>query len=826
MKRRIIFLFVVLVVSFNALSQVVSLSDFEVDYTYPLEYEIGGITVSGIKYLDSDIIISLTGLKVGEKVKIPGEKYANAVTKLWKQGLFSDVKIVVTKQVGNIVFLDIQLKERQRLSVFTFEGIRKGEADDLREELKLSRGKQITENILNNAKNIIKNYFIDKGFLYVKVDVVKEDDPKLSNYVILTFKIDKGQRIKINDIIFKNNTVFSEKKLRRAMKETKVKKFYRIFKSSKFIEKEYRDDLKKVLAKYNEHGYRDARIIKDTIYKVSEKLINIEITVYEGKQYFFRNITWKGNTKYSSDILSKLLGIKKGDVYNKKLLDENLYMNPNGVFSLYQDNGYLFSSITPIETQVEGDSIDVEIQVYEGKKARINRVSVIGNTKTHDHVILREIRTLPGDMYNRSKIIRTQRELATLGFFDPEKLNVNPTPDPVTGTVDLQYVVEEKLSDQIEMSLGWGAQMFVGTLGLVLNNFSLKNVFKKEGWKPLPSGDGQRLAIRAQSNGYYYQGYSFSFVEPWLGGKKPNSLTVSVYHSIYSNGLFNIPEEEKQYMKISGVALGLGRRLKVPDDFFTLYNELNYQLYNLHNYQYYNLFSYNDGISNNLSFTTIFGRNSVDQPIYPRRGSTFSLSVKITPPYSLFKKNVNYSSLSDQEKYKWIEYHKWKLKAEWYTRIVENLVLETKGEFGYLGYYNKDIGHSPFEGFNLGGDGLMTYNIYGMETIPLRGYENGSLTPAGGGNLYNKFLMELRYPLSLNPQATFYVLGFAAAANAWSDFGVYNPFDLYRSAGVGIRAFLPMMGKIGVDWGYGFDEIPGNPSASGSQFHFIIGQNF
>lgn len=825
MKGKSIFFVIWFFIAFGIKAQVVNLNQFEVDYTYPVEYEIGGIDVEGAKHLDPDIIINLTGLSVGDKVMVPGEKFAKAVEKLWKQGLFSDVKIVVTRQEGKVIFLEIQLKERQRLSAFSFEGIKKGEADDLREKLKLSRGKQVTENVIINAKRIIKDYFIDKGFLYVTVDVVKTDDPEYDNYVLLTFKINKGNRIKINAINFEGNTVFTDEQLRRAMKDTKVKKIYRIFKSSKFKEKDYREDLKKVIDKYNEKGYRDAKIVKDTVYRISDKLINIDITVYEGHQYYFRNISWKGNTKYNSKLLSQLLGIKKGDVYNKKLLEENLYMNPNGVFSLYQDNGYLFSSITPIETMVEGDSIDLEIQVYEGKKAKINRVSVVGNTKTHDHVILREIRSLPGDMYNRSKIIRTQRELATLGYFDPEKLNVNPTPDPSTGTVDLEYSVAEKLSDQIELSLGWGAQMFVGTLGLSLNNFSLKNMFKKDGWKPLPSGDGQRLTIRAQSNGIYYQGYSFSFVEPWLGGKKPNSLTVSVYHTVYSNGLFN-KEEDKQYMKITGASVGLGRRLKWPDDYFTLYNEVNYQIYNLHNYHYYNLFTYNNGMSNNFSFTTVFGRNSVDQPIYPRRGSTFSISLKLTPPYSLLNKGVDYSQLPDAEKYKWIEYHKWKLKAEWYTRLVENLVLRTKGEFGFLGFYNKSIGYSPFEGFNMGGDGLMTYNIYGMETIALRGYENGSLTPKGGGHLFNKFLMELRYPLSLNPSATFYVLGFAAAGNAWSGFEKYNPFQVYRSAGVGIRVFLPMMGKLGVDWGYGFDEIPGSPGANGSHFHFIIGQEF
>ncbi len=799
---------------------------FDVDYYSPKEYEIGGIEVTGIRFVDPSIVINLTGLSVGQTIKIPGERIAKAINLLWKQGLFSDVKIVVKKVVNESVFLEIQLKERQRLSTFSFKGISKGESDDIKEKLHLSHGKQVTDNILNNSTNIIKDYFIDKGFLFTDVKIIKKDDPNVPNHVSLTFDINKKERVKIHDIIFSGNQVLPSKKLKRAMKDTKTKKWYRIFKASKYKEADYKDDLNKVIAKYNELGYRDAKILKDTMVILDDKLIDILIKVYEGKQYFFRNITWSGNTKYSSKMLTQLLGIKKGDIYDKKLLDDNLYMNERGIFSLYQDNGYLFSSINPIETSINGDSIDLEIQIYEGKVARINRVTVIGNTKTNDHVILREIRTKPGELYNRSKIMRTQRELVTLGYFDPEKLNVNPTPHPEDGTVDLQYVVAEKPSDQIELSGGWGAKMIVGTLGLSFNNFSLRNIFNKDAWSPLPTGDGQRLSIRAQSNGLYYQGYNFSFVEPWLGGKKPNSLTLSLYHTVFSNGV-DKSSENRQTMKITGASLGLGRRLKWPDDYFSLYNEVSYQIYNLDNYSYQQLFSYNNGQSNNLSFLTAFSRNSADQPVFPRRGSNFTISLQLTPPYSLLsKKDIDYTQLPDKEKYKWIEYHKWKFKSAWFTSLARKLVFESKGEFGFKGLYNRDIGPAPFEGFNVGGDGLMTYNLYGMETIALRGYENGSLTPNNGGNIYDKFTFELRYLISPNPQATLYALTFFESGNAWHDFETYNPFDVYRSAGVGVRIFLPMFGKLGVDWGYGFDDVPNRPGANKGQFHFIIGQNF
>ncbi len=820
-SKILLFFFIILATLANGQE----VTTFDVDYLTPKEYEIGSIEVNGIQFVDPSIVINLTGLSVGQTIKIPGEQIAKAINLLWKQGLFSDVKIVVKKVVNKTAFLEIQLKERQRLSTFSFKGISKGESDDIKEKLHLAHGKQVTENVLNNSINIIKDYFIDKGFLFIDVKIQKKDDPNVPNHVSLTFNINKKKRVKIHDIIFSGNQILPSKKLKRAMKETKTKKWYRVFKSSKYKETDFNDDINKIIDKYNELGYRDAKILKDTMVILDDKLIDILIKVSEGKQYFFRNITWSGNTIYSSKMLTQLLDIKKGDVYNKKLLDDNLYMNERGIFSLYQDNGYLFSSINPVETSVNGDSIDLEIQIYEGKIARINLVSVIGNTKTNDHVIIREIRTKPGELYNRSKIIRTQRELATLGYFDPEKLNVNPTPHPEDGTVDLEYVVDEKPSDQIELSGGWGAQMIVGTLGLSFNNFSLRNIFNKEAWSPLPTGDGQRLTLRAQSNGLYYQGYNFSFVEPWLGGKKPNSLTLSFYHTVYSNGI-NKSSEDRQTMKISGAALGFGKRLKWPDDYFSLYNELNFQIYTLNNYTYQQLFSFNNGQSNNFSILTAFSRNSADQPIFPRQGSNFTISLQLTPPYSLLKENIDYTQMTEQEKYKWIEYHKWKFNGAWFTSLARKLVFESKGEFGFKGLYNRNIGLAPFEGFNVGGDGLMTYNLYGMETIALRGYENGSLTPNNGGNIYDKFTFELRYLISPNPQATLYALTFFESGNAWHDFETYNPFDVYRSAGVGIRIFLPMFGKLGVDWGYGFDDVPNRPGANKGQFHFIIGQNF
>lgn len=791
-----------------------------ISYEKPREYEIGGITMSGIRYLDHDVLVHLTGLSVGDKVMVPGEKLTKAITKLWDQGLFSDVELYASKIDGSVIFLDFKLMERPRLSKFKFTGVKKHEADDLREQVKLAKGSQVTDNIINNTRNTIENFFVDKGYLKVEVDIKQIDDTAMVNNVMLEIDIKKNEKVKIRDIYFVGNNIIPDKKLRRAMKETKRKTWYNIFKSSKYIEADFKEDKKNVITKYNELGYRDAVILKDSLAYNEDNTISLFLKIEEGNQFFFRNISWTGNSKYTSEQLGVILGIRKGDIYDQNVLDEKIYVDQAGVFSLYQDDGYLFSNISPVEALVENDSIDIEMQVYEGKQATINNVIIKGNTKTNEHVIRREVRTRPGQLYNRSDIIRTHRELATLGYFNPENIGVNPIPNPVEGTVDIEYTLEEKPSDQIELSGGWGAGMIVGTLGLTFNNFSAKNFFKSEAWRPLPSGDGQRLSMRAQSNGVYYQAYNMSFVEPWLGGRKPTSLTVSVYHTVQSDGR-DKGDPARQSIQITGLSLGLGKRLKVPDDFFTLYNELSFQVYNLSNWS---SFLFANGKANNFSLTTTFSRNSVDQPIYPRKGSNFSLSLQVTPPYSLFN-GKDYSQLDDQEKYRWIEYHKWTFKASWFEKLAGNLVLNAKVNFGFLGYFNKDA-RSPFEGYYVGGDGLSGYNLYGRETIALRGYDNGTLTPYNGGNIYNKYTLELRYPLSLKPQATLYGLVFLEGGNAWTEFRDFRPFDIKRAAGVGMRIFLPMFGMLGVDWGYGFDDITDKPSANKSQFHFVIGQQF
>ncbi|MCK4664344.1 MAG: outer membrane protein assembly factor BamA [Bacteroidales bacterium] len=853
MIRKILLFKLFFILSINIFSQVSINPDIvSVDYSNPKEYEIGGVTISGIKYLDQNVLIYMSGLSVGKKIMIPGDEITKAIKKFWKQGLFSDIQINATKIIGDKIFINIYLQERPRLSKFSFNGVSKTEADDLREDIKLIRGSQVTENVLINTKNVIKKYFIDKGFFNTEVNIVVENDTLLTNNVILNLNIDKHDKIKINEISFDGVSVLKEKKLRRAMKETKQKKWYRLFKASKFITDNFEEDKKKIIEKYNEKGYRDAIIVTDTVYSYDEKTLNIDIKVIEGSKYFFRNITWIGNTKYSSEYLNLVLGIKKGDIFDQSILNDKLFIAPDAVSSLYLDNGYLFFSIIPVEIMVENDSIDIEMQIYEGKQATINKIIVSGNTRTNDHVIRREIRSKPGQLFDRSDIIRSTRELAQLGYFDPEKLDVQPVPNPSDGTVDIEYILEEKPSDQIELSGGFGGGMVIGTLGLTFNNFSAKNVFNGKAWRPLPSGDGQKLMLRAQTNGQYYQAYSISFVEPWLGGKKPNSLSCSIYHTIRTTGTWLY--ENAQSMKVSGVSVGLGRRLKWPDDFFNLSHQISYQKYKLDNYVGYFIFS--DGVSNNISITNTFARHSAGpNPLYPMNGSIFSLSLQITPPYSLFKED-KFWELSQNEidnldigenenlenkiaevetgnKYEWIEYHKWKFKSSWFISIVDKLVLNTKAEFGFIGYYDNNIGFSPFETFNLGGDGLAGYNLYGTETIGLRGYDNGkynrgSLTPQypKTGNIYDKFTVELRYPLTLNPSATIYALAFLEGGNAWYKFNDFNPFSVKRSAGVGVRLFLPMLGMLGVDWGYGFDEISWSPGSNKGQFAFIIGQQF
>ena len=800
----------------------------EIDYSNPKEYTIGGITVSGIKYLDENVLKTLSGLAVGDKIKVPGEKISKAIENLWKQNLLADIKIEYTKIEGDNIFLNIAMTERPRLSKFSFTGVTKGEANKLREKINLVSGKIVNENLIKVTTYEVKEFFTDKGYLNaeVKIDVINDSVPANSQTLIINVKENKKTRI--HAINIEGNTVFKDAKLRRQMKDTKRYQWWNVFRSSKFIAENFEKDKQRMIDKYTEKGFRDAHIAFDTVYAYSRKRVNVDIRIEEGHKYYFRTITWTGNTKYRSGQLDTLLGIKKGDVYNQKRLDEGLNMSANGrdVTSLYMDDGYLFFQINPVEIQVENDSIDIEMRMYEGKQAMINKISVSGNTKTNDKVILREIRTKPGQLFSRADVIRTQRELAQLGYFDPEKLGVNPKPNSADGTVDIDYVVEEKPSDQVELSGGWGAGQVVGTLGVSFNNFSARNIFKKGNWTPLPSGDGQKLSLRFQTNGVYYQSYNASFTEPWLGGKKPNSLSVSVYRSLQTNGQPK-SSETRQSISINGVSVGLGKRLQWPDDFFNIYYEASYAYYALKNYQTSFLFS--DGYSNNINFQVTLSRNSVNQPIYPTAGTSFAFTIQATPPYSLFN-DIDYKTAEDRVKYKFIEYHKWKFTSSWFTPVTgKKLILASKASFGFLGYYNKDIGQSPFERFYLGGDGLSGFSLDGREIIAHRGYDNQSLSPSVGGTIYDKFTMELRYPVSLNPNATIYGMGFLEAGNSWSRFRDFNPFTVKRAAGVGVRIFLPMFGLLGLDWGYGFDRTNYdslNAKHHGAEFQFTLGQQF
>jgi outer membrane protein insertion porin family len=845
--------------------------DFSPDYANPVEYEIGGITVSGVQYLDKNVLIMISGLKVGDKVKVPSDKFSNAIKKLLNQGLFQYVNISATGIQDNLIFLNIDLREKPRLSKFSFNGIKKAEADNIRDEIQIVRGDVVTDNLITTARNRIVNYFTKKGFLDADVEIIQIADTTRDNSVILTFNIEKNDRIKIYDISFSGTENLSTQKALKALKNTKEKGAFRplddidlliwqsvnaalrldfknvpqlaqdyvneniklrIFKSSKYIEEDYEEDKQRLIEKYNNLGFRDAQIVKDSVYRNDEKTVNIHIEIDEGNRYYFGNINWVGNTIYTDEFLSSILRIETGDVYNKEALNTNLSFNPAGldVSSLYLDDGYLFFQAVPIETHVENDTIDIEIRIREGKQARINKVMVKGNTKTNDRVIIRELRTRPGQLFNRTNIIRTTRELAQLRFFNPETISPDVQPNPADGTVDLIYSVEETSADQIELSGGWGYGRVIGTLGLSFNNFSMRNIFNRKAWRPIPSGDGQKLSVRLQSYGRGYISYSLSFTEPWLGGKKPNALSVSYYHSLYSNGLARNNPNRAAFV-IDGISVGLGKRLRWPDDFFSLYQSVNLQIYNLTNYASILPVGDGNGHFNNLNYNIILSRNSIDAPIYPRSGSEVSLSLAVTPPYSAFS-DKNYSDLSDNEKYKWVEYHKWKIKANFFTKLIGNLVLSNRTQFGFLGAYNKELGLTPFERFYLGGDGLSGYNnLDGRELIGMRGYGNETITPDYylnrnlGGAIYSKYTFELRFPLSLNPNATIYALSFLEAGNSWANFSEFNPFKVYRSAGFGLRVFLPMFGILGLDWGYGFDEVPGIPGANKGQFHFSINQS-
>lgn len=826
-KKHLLFFTIVTIFFTGSWSQEIDYDHLPViDYSSPRELEIAGVKISGIQYLQTDVLISMSGLELGKTIKVPGDDISDVVKKFWSQGLFEDVKVTAEKIEKGKIWLDIYLKERPRLSSFKIDGLKKGESEDLEEKLNIRVGRQVTTDLLNNTERIIKDHFIEKGFFNTSVSIIQAKDTLRPNQVSLYIKVDKNKKIKIDEISFGGNTVFDDNRLRRVMKNTK-KVNLNFFKPSKYILEKYKEDKRSLISFYNEYGYRDATIIYDSLITMEgENKLVLKIGIQEGRKYYIRDIRWIGNTIYTDDVLDLYLGIRKGDIFDQTLLDKRLETDEDAVSSLYLDHGYLFYDLTPVEVRVEDDSIDFEMRIHEGKQARINKVIISGNTKTNEHVVRREIRTKPGELFSKQEIIRTVRELAQLGHFDPESINPVPIPNPAEGTVDIEYQLVERANDQLEISGGWGAGMLVGTIGLRFSNFSARNILDPKAWRPIPSGDGQTLSLRAQSNGKYYRSYSFSFVEPWFGGKKPNSLALSAYHTKTTNAL-SIWDQGDRSMEITGVSVGLGRRLTWPDDFFSLYNEISFQQYNLHDWAGYFLFS--NGSSNNVSFTTTLARKSIDQLIYPRRGSSFSISLQLTPPYSMFN-NRNYADMDVNSKYKWIEYHKWKFQADWYTSLVGNLVLYTRGHFGYLGHYNNDIGPSPFEAFDVGGDGMSGYNIYGYEIIALRGYENSSLTPRvdglKSGNVYTRLTFELRYPITLNPSATVFALAFLEGGKAWYSIEEFNPFMVNRSAGFGLRAFLPMFGLLGIDWGYGFDPVPGLPNANRSQFHFSIGQQF
>lgn len=826
--------FPLLILLLTGLLATAQTEDKFVNYLYPEEYTIAGITVSGVKFLEPNALIGISGLRIGQKVEIPGELVTAAVRKLWEQGLFSDVTITVTGKEAENIWLDIHLQERPRLSSLKFEGIRKSEEADLTEKMDLPNGSQVTAHLLNRAEKTIRDHYVEKGFLNTEVNIIQKDDPDMPNNVILNFVIDKHEKVKIQEIQFQGNEFFEDKRLRRVMKNTKQKDL-NIFKGSKFIEDKFEEDRSSLVDFYNENGFRDFTILGDSTYTIEDGKMALVIKVSEGNQYYLRHVDWVGNSIYTKEQLGRVFNFPEGEVYNQSMIYKRLIEDEDAVNSLYLNYGYLFSRLTPVEKNVEGDSIDLEVRIFEGDPAYLNNVIITGNTRTNEHVPRRELYTLPGDLFSKENIIRSVRQVAVLGHFDPEKINPQPIPDQVNGTVDLLYELEEKANDQFEISGGWGAGMLVGTVGVRFNNFSMRNFFKWDQWRPYPSGDGQSLQIRAQSNGRVYQSYNISFIEPWLGGKKPNTLSVSAFRSLMTNGSKK-DADDRQHMIIDGASIGFGKRLEWPDDYFSAYLEASYQRYSMYNYTYYQ-FLFDNGNANLASLTARLTRFSAGpNTIYPRSGSTFSLSVQLTPPYSAIS-GKNMAGVTDEEKYKWIEFYKTVFKADYYFPLTANnkLVLNARAAFGYLGFYNKDIGPSPFENFYVGGDGMTGYSFYGREVIALRGYTNGSLTPkiikenrsVEVGNVYSKLTLELRYPISLNPQATIYGLAFLEAGRAWYSIKDFNPFRMNRSAGIGLRANLPMFGLLGIDWGYGFDTpVTGSADDAGSQFHFVIGQQF
>lgn len=880
MYKRIVLFFIFLGYAFGAFAQESDTTKVEkesgevpvISYSLsPKQYKIEDIKVTGVKNYDDFVLIGFSGLSVGDLITVPGEEITAAVNRFWKHGLFSDVKILATKIQDDKVWLEIMLKQRPRISEVNYNGIKKGEREDLDAKLNLKKGFQITPNLIDRAKIVIQKFFDGKGFKNVDVQIVQKDDVSKEGEVIVDINIDKHEKTKINQIVFTGNSMLKDADLKKVMKKTNEKFAWKRWKTSikemfstkKFVTEEYEKDKKNIIDKYNELGYRDAVLLADSVINHNEKTVDVYLSISEGQKYYLKDINFVGNTQYPTDQLMAILDMKPGEVYNQKKLNERLTTDDNAVSNIYYNNGYLFFGADPVEVEVVKDSIALEIRIQEGPQATINRIIINGNDRLYEDIVRRELRTKPGMLFSREELIRSVRELAQMGHFDPENMNPNPVPDAENGTVDIQYNLVSKANDQVEFSAGWGQTGVIGKLSLKFTNFSMKNFLNPSTYKGIiPQGEGQTLTLSGQTNGRYYQAYSVSFMDPWFGGKRPNTLSVSAYfsmqtavssnflssssygmnpyygmNSMYRNSMYSnnyeLAYDPDKSMKVLGMAVGYGKRLNWPDDYFQFMLTLNYQLYMMKDWAY---FLVQNGNSHNVNMELMLQRNSVDNPLYTRRGSQFSVSVSATPPYSLWD-GKDYASMADtdQGKFKLIEYHKWKFKAKIFSPLApltvkRTPVLMSRIEYGFLGYYNKNK-RSPFETFYMGGDGMSGYSTMNSnETIGLRGYENGSLAGNNGYNsyayAYSRLAMELRYPFLLEPTSTIYGLVFVEAGNAWQNLNDFNPFDLKRSAGVGVRIFLPMIGMMGIDWAYGFDKVNGQRTAGGSNFHFIIGQEF
>lgn len=868
-KNRILFLFILLLIGNTINAQETTLEKGK-------EYTLSGVEVTGKVSFNEQTVITFTGLEIGSKIRIPGEEISLAITKLWKLGLFNDVNFYVKKIEGESIFLELELYELPKLNDIKIKGVKKGKREDIVKETELSKGKIVNDNLLTNTKNYIENKFKKDGYFNTKVTINTLADSTNTKVDMVVF-IDKGQKVKISAINFVGNEKLVDKKLKKSFKNTKEKKIYRIFKASKFVKDKYKEDLESVVTKYKEKGYRDARVVSENVvYDKEKNKINIDVNIEEGRKYYFGDIRFLGNTVYSDQALNSILGIKRGEIYNGVMLEKRIAdkTSPDAedVTNLYQNNGYLWSNINPVEVKTENDTIDFEIRITEGPIAYFNNITVKGNDKTNDKVIYRELRTRPGEKWNKDLVIRSVRELGQLGFFDAEAIRPEPVNmDPAAGTVDLDWTVVEKGSSQVELQGGYGAGGFIGTLGLSFNNFSLKNIFNKKAYQPLPMGDGQKMSLRLQAS-QGFQVYSLSFTEPWLGGKKPISFFTSISHSkqfLYDFRSRNVTRDKS--FNISTLTVGYGKRLKVPDDYFSISNSVSFSYYDLNNYNT-GLFTFGNGASRNLAFSTTLTRDSRGlDPIFPDRGSNFSISAKFTLPYSLWNgvdyanlenkeefklRNTNVSqtdgsgnsipvytdengnntndftkavadqSLVDQERFKYLEFYKVKFSGDWYTKIYKKFVLRTRAEFGFLGAYNSDRGIVPFERFYVGGDGLANFALDGREVIQLRGYPNNSLSSSNGGTVYNKYSMELRYPITMKQSAKIYAMSFLEAGAAFDNFKTFDPFKVQRAAGVGLRVFMPAFGLLGIDFAHGFDPLPGDTVKSGWQTHFIIGQQF